>query len=158
MRLTNKLQIRDKIQYTPLFVLETSLIRQVRNRVHLLQIQGPTRKFVILTFLQYGYIPPNTETRTNIIIQTDLTSPPSIRNADPVIHLAAGETRNAMSSTISSGWPNRSMPVSAGKVFIASPTSRDIPGDVEKAVDAAECGERLGYDDVGGCWIAEVEG
>jgi AraC-like DNA-binding protein len=35
----------------------------------------------------------------------DFTSPPSIRTAEPVSHLAPGDTRNAMSSAISSGVP-----------------------------------------------------
>src|SRR5580658_3380617 len=37
--------------------------------------------------------------------QIDLTSPPSIRSVDPVIQRAPGETRNAISSAISSGSP-----------------------------------------------------
>jgi hypothetical protein len=37
--------------------------------------------------------------------QIDLTSPPSIRSTEPVIHRAPGETRNAISSAISSGSP-----------------------------------------------------
>jgi len=37
--------------------------------------------------------------------QIDLTSPPSIRSVDPVIHRAPGDTRNAISSAISSGFP-----------------------------------------------------
>jgi AraC-like DNA-binding protein len=35
----------------------------------------------------------------------DFTSPPSIRTAEPVSHLAPGDTRNAISSAISSGVP-----------------------------------------------------
>jgi hypothetical protein len=37
--------------------------------------------------------------------QIDLTSPPSILSVDPVIHRAPGDTRNAISSAISSGSP-----------------------------------------------------
>jgi hypothetical protein len=37
--------------------------------------------------------------------QTDLTSPPSIRKVEPVIHRAPGDTKKAMSSAISSGSP-----------------------------------------------------
>ncbi|VWM19842.1 hypothetical protein BLA6992_07189 [Burkholderia lata] len=37
--------------------------------------------------------------------QTDFTSPPSIRSAEPVIQCAAGDTTNAISSAISSGVP-----------------------------------------------------
>jgi hypothetical protein len=37
--------------------------------------------------------------------QIDLTSPPSMRRLDPVIQRAAGDTRNAIKSAISSGWP-----------------------------------------------------
>ncbi len=37
--------------------------------------------------------------------QIDLTSPPSIRSAEPVIHCAVGETINAISSATSSGVP-----------------------------------------------------
>ncbi|MGY4381992.1 hypothetical protein ACVWZ3_009631 [Bradyrhizobium sp. i1.3.6] len=35
----------------------------------------------------------------------DFTSPPSIRNAEPVIQRAPGDTRNAINSAISSGSP-----------------------------------------------------
>jgi len=38
-------------------------------------------------------------------VQIAFTSPPSIRSADPVIHLAPGDTRKAISSAISSGSP-----------------------------------------------------
>lgn len=34
-----------------------------------------------------------------------LISPPSMRIAEPVIHFAAGDTRKAINSPISSGWP-----------------------------------------------------
>ena len=37
--------------------------------------------------------------------QTDLTSPPSMRSAEPVIHLAWGDTTNAIRAAISSGSP-----------------------------------------------------
>jgi uncharacterized protein VirK/YbjX len=40
-----------------------------------------------------------------IASQIDLTSPPSIRSVEPVIHRAAGDTRNAISLAISSGAP-----------------------------------------------------
>jgi hypothetical protein len=38
-------------------------------------------------------------------LQLAFTSPPSMRNAEPVIHLAAGDTKNAINSAISSGSP-----------------------------------------------------
>ena len=37
--------------------------------------------------------------------QIDLTSPPSMRSVEPVIRRASGDTRNAISSAISSGSP-----------------------------------------------------
>jgi hypothetical protein len=37
--------------------------------------------------------------------QIDLTSPPSMRSVEPVIQRAPGDTRNAISSAISSGSP-----------------------------------------------------
>ena len=51
----------------------------------------------------------------------DLTSPPSIRSAAPVIQRAPGETRKAMSSAISSGWPYRPIPASSRNFCVASP-------------------------------------
>jgi hypothetical protein len=43
---------------------------------------------------------------------TALTSPPSIRNTEPVIHRAPGDTKNAINSAISSGSPYREIPAS----------------------------------------------
>ena len=50
----------------------------------------------------------------------DLTSPPSIRSAAPVIQRAAGETRKAMSSASSSGVPCWLMPASRRNGCVAS--------------------------------------
>lgn len=55
-----------------------------------------------------------------VLLQTDFTSPPSMRSVEPVIQRAAGETRKAISSAISSGSPYRAMPASFGK-FAAHP-------------------------------------
>src|SRR6266481_9723928 len=45
-----------------------------------------------------------------------------MRTDVPVNHFAAGDTRKAISSAISSGLPYRLMPASAGNLFVASST------------------------------------
>jgi hypothetical protein len=53
-------------------------------------------------FARAGFIGAETDRAE---VQIDLTSPPSIRIVEPVIQRAPGETRNAISSAISSGSP-----------------------------------------------------
>jgi len=52
--------------------------------------------------------------------QTELTSPPSIRSAVPVIQRAVGETMNAIKSAISSASPKRLMPACLRNCRLAS--------------------------------------